>query len=345
MPPADYNKLIKEWTTVGEYRAELGITPSAKLITWAGNHGLDYARLIPKNTEVRKIAGVAAQVKYCNDKAAEATAKLNGVEPPPVVVEPAAIKHAANCKCKTCKPTNNIVAPPIVALEAALPADFSGIIKSMSDIYNKLAADLKAANNKIKNLEQMVYSAELEAHRWESEFDKSQLAMRGLELEIEQRNILKPTLPVCDVCQLPCNDGFKKCDYEVDGIDICCDKCWDETYNTPEQTTQQIKDKLTSAEEEEEEEENCKCGNNTEFDSDLIYGDVYCFACEMKVCEDCTWLEYPDMYNVMCKECAIQGGYKKESVVESTDDESTAESTVKSTVESTDESTDSYDDL
>ena len=336
MPPADYNKMFAEWTTLAGYRAAFGANPAAKLNEWATNNNFDYARLIPKNTEVRKIAGVDAQVKYCNDKAAEAKAKMNGGNPAPVVPVPAVVKHAASCKCAKCKPTNTIVEKPVDT--TAVPNDFNGVITSIINIQNKLKMDLTKARDSIVVLEANNHTMNLE--------------LQALKLETAQLPMLQPPVTpkpdvVCDICTNDCSDGYRECDYDTDGVDIACTTCWAELEQntaamaerpaspTPKQLLQ-----LLDKQDDDEPPVGCKCGNNTEFDSDLIYGDVACFVCEDKVCEDCTFTDYPDMNNVMCKECAVMGGYMKEEVVESTEDESEDKQSTKS--ESTeDESTES----
>lgn len=339
MPPADYNKMFNEWTTLAGYRAALGANPAAKLNDWATKNGFDYARLIPKNTEVRKIAGVDAQIKYCNDKAGEAKTKMNGGNPAPVVPMPAVVKHAAGCKCVKCKPANTIVEKPVdkPVDTTAVPNDFNDVITSIINIQNKLKTDLTKARDSIVVLEAKNHTMNIE--------------LQALKLENAQLKMLQPAKPpvTCDICTNDCSDGYRECDYDTDGVDIACTTCWAEleantaaqaaaerpASPTPKQLLQ-----LLDKPDDDETHVDCKCGNNTEFDSDLIYGDAACFVCEDNVCEDCTFTDYPDMNNVICKECAVMGGYMKEDVVESTDDESEDKQSTKS--ESTeDESTES----
>ena len=76
MPPVDYNKQCNEWTSISLYRTALKTDPAIKLSTWASNSNFDYARLVLKNAEVRKIENIDEQIKFCTDKVAQLKAKL-----------------------------------------------------------------------------------------------------------------------------------------------------------------------------------------------------------------------------------------------------------------------------
>jgi hypothetical protein len=76
MPPVDYNKQCNEWTSISLYRTALKSNPAIKLSTWAANSNFDYARLVLKNAEVRKIENIDEQIKFCTDKVAQLKIKL-----------------------------------------------------------------------------------------------------------------------------------------------------------------------------------------------------------------------------------------------------------------------------
>ncbi len=76
MAPADYNKQCNEWTSIGLYRAALKTDPALKLSKWAADNNFDYARLVLKNAEARKIENIDEQIKFCTDKVAQLKIKL-----------------------------------------------------------------------------------------------------------------------------------------------------------------------------------------------------------------------------------------------------------------------------
>lgn len=330
MAPTDYNKMYAEWTTVGDYRADLGTNPTSKLVTWAYNNGFEYSRLIPKNTEVRKIGTVAAQVKYCHDKAAEAKAKINGtVVAEPVIVKPAKVKHDATCRCTACKAakTNVIVEPvtlptqaPIATLSAMLPNDFNGVITSIINIQSKMAADLRKKQEII---------------------DKLQADNTNLKLGIEQFKMLtapKVKTEVCDICYID-SENYVKCDYDIYGYDNCCTSCWDkQVKNTILDEPQSV---VSSAVSDTSEEDNCICGKNEPFESDVVTPHC-CDECGNTLCEKCISKQaIEDIGCSFCDECyktkldneeeipEDKSTVAESTVPESTDSESTEEESIE----------------
>ena len=140
MQHANHLKSMNEWITIGEYRVELSKNPSVTLISWATKNNFDYARLIPKNTIVRKIVGVDNQLKYCNDKAESIKIKMN-TKSSNITVQPVTDKS---------KPV------PIINLEMNVPSHFAGVIKGLQDMYHKMGADLVDARIEIQALKQEI---------------------------------------------------------------------------------------------------------------------------------------------------------------------------------------------
>ena len=85
MPPVDYNKQCNEWTSIGLYRTALKNTPTLKLNKWASDNNFDYARLVLKNAEARKIDTIDEQIKYCTDKVSQIKIKMGKTDSVKVV--------------------------------------------------------------------------------------------------------------------------------------------------------------------------------------------------------------------------------------------------------------------
>jgi len=230
MPAADYALLSNEWTSLAGYRQELGTNPKTKLNSWCASNGLDYARMIPKNTAVRKVEGVANQIAYCQQKARDYS---TGTAPEPV----AAVKP------------KNTITEPIAALATALPPEFDGVITAMRSMYDKLANDLSAAQSALARatrsevaMHQRLMEATAETNTLtnkcvilEAQIRKLKNDVASVKLEAEQIKLLKPNAPApapepevqCDECQAIILDDYVRGDFETDGYDVLCAICAD----------------------------------------------------------------------------------------------------------------------
>jgi hypothetical protein len=241
MPPTDYTRLSNEWATVGAYRAHLATNPSAKLNEWAYSNGFEYTRLIPKNTKVRKLKSVEAQVDYCKYKASSARTK--SVVVTPTVVTPTEVKPT---KVKPTVVTPTVVKPTVVKPTKVKPTevkptevkptevkptevksddkskslntivdtndkklfdmsevsyDFNKVITSIINIQSKLKNDLAKARNHIILIEANNYSMNKQLQALKLENQQ----LQALKLENEQFKMLKPA--------------------ESSKVDIVCDVC------------------------------------------------------------------------------------------------------------------------
>ena len=242
MPAADYAAIINEWSSLAEYRADLGTNPTSKLITWAGNNNLDYARMIPKNTEVRKIEGVANQIQYCTSKAAEAKAKMDGKTPEPVAA-PKSVKRATPAPAAN---HEEALATMTARMELAVKAEKVALKR-----YTEQVAEVNVLTNKCVQLEAEIRNL------------KNQLA--GTRLEVEQVKMLKGAAAPepepepesdrahCDDCNTVVTDIWVAGDFEIDGYDILCMNCSDNRGLNEKESTDSETESVVSATSETEE--------------------------------------------------------------------------------------------
>ena len=210
MPAPDYATIINEWTSLAEFRAHLGTNPTSKLVTWAANNNLDYTRVMPKNTEVRKITGVANQMQYCVLKAAEAKAKMEGKTPEPVPA-PKAVKRA---------PPTAVSDDAFAALNARMELAVKGEKEAQKRCLEQ-TAEINTLTNKCVQLE--------------AEIRKLRNELAGKRLEVEQVMMLRATPAPepesdkahCDDCNTIVTDLWVAGSLEIDGYDILCLNCAD----------------------------------------------------------------------------------------------------------------------